>query len=40
MLPGSTIPNRVELPVVADPGTGDEDDALLVEASISAESQP
>jgi hypothetical protein len=39
MLPGSTIQNRVDLPEVA--GTGmDDDDALLVEASISAESQP
>jgi hypothetical protein len=39
MLPGFVIPNRVDLPVVAD-SIGDEDDALLVEASIGAESQP
>jgi hypothetical protein len=39
MLPGSTIQNRVDLPEMV--GTGrDDDDALLVEASISAESQP
>jgi hypothetical protein len=40
MLPGSTIPNRVDLPEVAGTGRDDDDDALLVEASISAESQP
>jgi hypothetical protein len=39
MLPGYGIPNRVDLPMVAD-GMGDEDEALLVAASISAESQP
>jgi hypothetical protein len=38
MLPSFEIPNRVDLPMVAD-GIGDEDDALLVEASIGAESQ-
>jgi hypothetical protein len=40
MLPGTVIPNRVDLPVVAGAGRDDDDDALLVEASISAESQP
>jgi hypothetical protein len=40
MLPGSTIPNRVDLPEVAGTSRDDDDDALLVEASISAESQP
>jgi hypothetical protein len=40
LLPGSVIPNRVELQVVADASRVDDDDALLVEASISAESQP
>jgi hypothetical protein len=40
MLPGSTIQNRVDLPEVVSTGRDDDDDALLVEASISAESQP
>jgi hypothetical protein len=40
MLPGYSVPNRVELPAVVGAGTGDDDDALLVEASITAESQP
>jgi hypothetical protein len=40
MLPGTAIPNRVDLPEVAGAGRVDDDDALLVEASISAESQP
>jgi hypothetical protein len=40
MLPGSAIPNRVDLPEVAGASRDDDDDALLVEASISAESQP
>jgi hypothetical protein len=39
MLPGSSIPNRVDLPVVIDTDRVDDDDALLVEASMSAESQ-
>jgi hypothetical protein len=39
MLPGATLPNRVELPPAAAHGFGDADDELLVEASISAESQ-
>jgi hypothetical protein len=40
MLPSYVFPNRVDLPTVADDemGVGD-DDALLVEASIGAESQ-
>ncbi len=40
MLPGFSIPNRIEVPMVASPSMGDDDDALLVEASIGAESQP
>jgi hypothetical protein len=42
MLPGFEIPNRVTLPAAASISTvvSDEDDALLVEASIRAESQP
>jgi hypothetical protein len=40
LLPGSVIPNRVDLPVVDGAGRVDDDDALLVAASISAESQP
>jgi hypothetical protein len=40
LLPGTVIPNRVDLPVVAGAGRDDDDNALLVEASISAESQP
>jgi hypothetical protein len=39
MLPGAVLPNRVELPPVAAHGFGDDDDELLVEASIGAESQ-
>jgi hypothetical protein len=40
MLPGAVLPNRVELPPVTAPGFGDnDDDELLVEASIGAESQ-
>jgi hypothetical protein len=39
MLPGYSIPNRVELPAMEEASAGDEDDALLVEASITAESQ-
>jgi hypothetical protein len=40
MLPGTVLPNRVDLPVVVGTDRVDNDDALLVEASISAESQP
>jgi hypothetical protein len=40
MLPSFSIPNRVELPVMDGTSNGDDEDALLVEASISAESQP
>jgi hypothetical protein len=42
MLPGFVIPNRVDLPAVADIGigVGDKDDALLVGASIGTEPQP
>jgi hypothetical protein len=44
MLPDFEFPNRVDLPVAANSGFGiadaDGDDALLVEASIGAESQP
>jgi hypothetical protein len=41
MLPTFEIPNRVELPMVDNGcmGAVDDDDALLVEASIGAESQ-
>jgi hypothetical protein len=39
MLPGATLPNRVELPPAAAHGFGDADDELLVEAYIGAESQ-
>jgi hypothetical protein len=41
MLPTFEIPNRVELPTVDSDHMGavDDDDALLVEASIGAESQ-
>jgi hypothetical protein len=39
MLPGAVLPNRVELPPVAAPGFGEDDDELLVEASIGAETQ-
>jgi hypothetical protein len=39
LLPGASIPNRVDLPVVIDSDRADNDDALLVEASMSAESQ-
>jgi hypothetical protein len=40
MLPGFTFPNRVDLPGGVDQGMGDDDEALLVAASIGAESQP
>lgn len=40
MLPGFSFPNRVDLPGAADPGIGDDDEALLIAASIGAESQP
>jgi hypothetical protein len=39
LLPGAAIPSRVDLPVLTDTDRDDSDDALLVEASISAESQ-
>jgi hypothetical protein len=45
MLPNFAIPNRVDLPAEPtvgagiDPAVGDEDDAMLVAASIGAESQ-
>jgi hypothetical protein len=39
LLPGAAIPSRVDLPAVVDNNRADDDDALLVEASISAESQ-
>jgi hypothetical protein len=40
MLPDFEIPNRVDLPEVGPgPAMGDDDDALLIEASIGAESQ-
>ncbi len=41
MLPNFVFPNRVDLPeiVAGGMGIGDDDDALLVEASIGAESQ-
>jgi hypothetical protein len=34
MLPGFVIPNRVELPVVTEPEISNDDEALLLEASI------
>jgi hypothetical protein len=40
MLPGTVLQNRVDLPAVVGADRDDDDDALLVEASISAESQP
>jgi hypothetical protein len=40
MLPGFSFPNRVDLPGGDDQGMGDDDEALLVAASIGAESQP
>jgi hypothetical protein len=40
LLPNFNFPNHVDLPVVAPGELGaDDDDALLVEASIGAESQ-
>ncbi len=41
MLPNFVFPNCVDLPemVAGGMGVGDDDDALLVEASIGAESQ-
>ncbi len=38
-VPGAAIPSRVDFPVVTDTDRVDDDDALLVEASMSAESQ-
>jgi hypothetical protein len=40
MLPGFSFSNRVDLPGAADPGIGDDDEALLIAASIGAESKP
>jgi hypothetical protein len=40
MLPDYTLPNRVDLPAAGDAELGDGDDAMLVAASIGAESQP
>jgi hypothetical protein len=40
MLPGFSFPNRVDLLGAVDSGIGDDDKALLVAASIGAESQP
>ncbi len=40
MLPGFVFPNRVDLPGIADLGIGDDDEDLLIAASIGAESQP
>jgi hypothetical protein len=40
MLPGFVFPNRVDLPGIAEPGIGDDDEDLLIAASIGAESQP
>jgi hypothetical protein len=39
MLPGAVIQNRVDLPVLDDNDRADDEDALLVEASVAAESQ-
>ncbi len=39
MLPSYTFPNRVDLPTVAEDEMGMGDDALLLEATIGAESQ-
>jgi hypothetical protein len=40
MLPDFKLPNRIDLPATGDAELGDGDDAMLVAASISAESQP
>jgi uncharacterized short protein YbdD (DUF466 family) len=40
MLPSYTLPNRIDIPMVEVPELGDNDDAMLVAASIGAESQP
>jgi hypothetical protein len=39
MLPGYKLPNRVDVPAAEVPELGDNDDAMLVAASIGAESQ-
>jgi hypothetical protein len=39
MLPGYKLPNRVDVPAMEVPELGDNDDAMLVAASIGAESQ-
>jgi hypothetical protein len=40
MLPGYKLPNRIDIPLAEVPELGDNDDAMLVAASIGAESQP
>jgi hypothetical protein len=40
MLPDFVFPNRVPLPGGTESGIGDDDEDLLVAASIGAESQP
>jgi hypothetical protein len=40
MLPDFKLPNRIDLPATGDAELGDGDDAMLVAASIGAESQP
>jgi hypothetical protein len=40
MLPDYKLPNRVDLPAAGDAELGNGDDAMLVAASIGAESQP
>jgi hypothetical protein len=40
MLPDFVFPNRVDLPGGTESGIGDDDEALLIAASIGAESQP
>jgi hypothetical protein len=39
MLPSYKLPNKVDVPAVEVPELGDKDDAMLVAASIGAESQ-
>jgi hypothetical protein len=40
MLPSYKLPNRVDVPIADVPELGDDEDAMLVAASIGAESQP
>jgi hypothetical protein len=40
MLPSYKLPNRVDVPITDVPELGDDEDAMLVAASIGAESQP